>query len=99
MDIEWLLASRGTRAEHVERHAGDDRGQPASEILDLARAGTADPEPRVLNGVVRFRQRAEHSVGHRTQPRTMLLEALGQPLLIRHVTFLRRHGSYLLDPP
>jgi hypothetical protein len=40
--VERLLAPRPARAEHVQRHAGDDRRQPGAEVLDLARVGAAE---------------------------------------------------------
>jgi hypothetical protein len=93
VDLESLLSVRGARAQQVERDAGDDRGQPAAEVLDLAHVGSADPDPGVLHGVVRLAERAEHPVGNRPQPGAMLPEALGQPIQIGHVTFLRPQGS------
>ena len=84
VDAERLLATRPARAQHVQRHARDHRGQPCSEILDVARVGAAEPQPGVLDRVVSLAERPEHPVGHRTQPGSVLLEALGQPLLIIH---------------
>jgi hypothetical protein len=74
--------------ERVQRDAGDDRGQPSLEVLDLARVGAADPQPGVLDGVVGLAERAEHPVGDRAEMRPVLLELLGEPLLLIHVTFL-----------
>ena len=81
----------GTRpagSEHVQAHAGDDRRQPATQVVHLARVGPGDPDPRVLQGVVGFAERAEHAVGHGPQPRPMVLEPGCQPLAVVHsVTF------------
>ena len=74
-----------TRATIVVSHA--------AEVLDLAGVGAAGPKPGVLDGVVRLAERPEHPVRHGAQPGPMLLETLGQPLLIGHVTFLRRRVS------
>ena len=63
--IERLLAARSARAEHVQRHAGDDRRQPAAEVLDLARVHAAEPQPGILDGVVSLAERAQHPVGDR----------------------------------
>jgi hypothetical protein len=63
-------------------------------ILDLARVGAADPQPGVLDGVVRFAERAEHPVGDRAEMRSLLLELPGEPFLLFHVTFLLRRVSW-----
>jgi hypothetical protein len=81
---EGLLAPGVARPQHVQAHAGDDRGQPSAEVLDSARAGPADAQPGVLDGVVGLGERAEHPVGHRPQVGAVLLEAIGQPLRVVH---------------
>ena len=91
--VERLLAPRSARAEHVQRHACDDRRQPAAEVLDLARVGAAEPQPGVLDGVVGLAERAEHPVGDRTEMRSVILELAGEPFLLIHVTFLSRRVS------
>ena len=74
-----------------ERHARDHGRQPSAEVLHLARVGAAQAEPRVLNGVVRLGQRAEHPVGHRAQVRAVVVEFPGEKFLVLiHVTFLGR---------
>jgi hypothetical protein len=50
--LQGLFVMRLARAQHVEAHPGDDRGQPAAEVLDVVRASPADPFPGVLDGVV-----------------------------------------------
>ena len=77
-------ASRRVRrdAELVQADATDDRGQPGAQVLDVARVGPAEPDPGLLDGVVRLAQRAEHPVGHAAQVRAVRLEALGQPVLV-----------------
>jgi hypothetical protein len=86
--VERLLAPGSARAEHVQRDARDDRRQPSAHVLDLARVGAAQPQPGVLHRVVGFAERAEHPVGHRAEVRALLLELIGEPLLLAHVTFL-----------
>ena len=86
--IERLLAPRSARAEHVQRHARDDRRQPAAEVFDLARVGAAQPQPGVLDGVFSLADRAEHPVGDRAEMRSVILELPGEPFLLIHVTFL-----------
>src|SRR5581483_10293736 len=80
------------------RDSGDDRRQPRAEVLDLARVGAAHPQPRVLDGIVRLAERAEHAVGHRTEMRPVLLELPGQPFLLVQVTSLPHRVSYPYDP-
>jgi len=89
-DVERLLAPRSPRAQHVEADPGGDRRQPATEVLNLAGVRSARPEPRLLHGVVRLAQRAEHPERHRPQVGPVLLEPLRQPLVLAHpVTLLR----------
>jgi hypothetical protein len=92
--VERPLASRLARAEHVQRHAGDNRRQPAAEVLDLARVDAAEPQPSVLDGVLGLAQRPEHPVGDRAQIRSLLLELADEPFLLIHVTFLPDRVSY-----
>jgi hypothetical protein len=77
------------RAQNVQRHASDHRRQPGAEILDGVGIRAAEPQPGFLHGVVGFAQRAEHPIGHRPQPSTLLLEALRQPFALIH----RSHSS------
>jgi hypothetical protein len=65
-----------------------NRRQPSAKVLDLARVGAAEPQPRVLDGVVGLAERAEHPVGDRAEVRSVLLELPREPLLLIHVTFL-----------
>ena len=79
-----VLATRAAGAQQVEADAGDDRRQPAAHVLDLARLGAVEPEPRLLYRVLRLAQRAEHPVGDRLQMGAMLLELSRLPLSARH---------------
>ena len=54
------------------------------EVLDVARVRAAESQPRVLNRVVGLAQRAEHPVRDRPQVRALLLELLGQPVVLIH---------------
>ena len=69
-----FFRSRATRLEHVQAHPSDNRRQPPGHVLDGARVGTPQPQPRLLDRVVRFGHRAEHPVGHRAQARSVLFE-------------------------
>ena len=49
--VQRLLAPRAARAQHVQAHPRDDRGQPAAQVLDVARrprgsAAARPPAPR-----------------------------------------------------
>jgi hypothetical protein len=80
------------------RYARDVRGQPAAEVLDLARVRAAEPQPGVLDGVVGLAERAEHAVGDRAETRSLLFELAGEPFLLIHVTFLPRSRVMDVDP-
>ena len=84
VDAHRVLTAGLARAQHVEAEAGDDGGQPAAEVVDVARIGSAEPQPGILDGVVGLGHRAEHSVGHRPQVGSVGLEALGQPIGVTH---------------
>ena len=92
-DVHRLLISDVARAQHVQGDARDDGGQPRAEVLDFACVSTAHPKPGVLDGIVGLAERPQQPVGHRAQSGPVLLEALGKPLLIGHVTFLPRRVS------
>ena len=87
---ERVLAPRLARAQHVEAHPRDDRRQPAAEVLDVAGVGAAEPDPRLLHGVVGLGARAEHPVRDRPQVGPVRLELLGQPSCLVHRHIPRR---------
>jgi hypothetical protein len=82
--VEWLLASPGAGAEHVERHASHSGDQPGFEIVDLVGVGAAEPDPRLLDGVVGLAGGAQHPVGDGSQPGPVLLESFCQPVALIH---------------
>jgi hypothetical protein len=79
-----LLAPSLARSQHVEADPRCDRRQPAAEVLHIARVGTAQPQPRLLHGVVGLSHRAEYPVGHRPQVGTLSLELLCQQVVLVH---------------
>jgi hypothetical protein len=79
-----LFASRLAGAKDVQRDACDDSRQPCAEVVDLVRVRPAEPEPGFLHCVVRFAQRAEHAIRHRSEMRAVLFELLRQPLAFVH---------------
>jgi hypothetical protein len=68
----------------------DDRRQPRSETLELACVGSLEPQPRFLNSVVCFAERAEDPVGDRAQPWAFALELACQLKFahVRHILFV-----------
>ena len=83
---EELLASRPTRAQHVQAHPPDDRGKPPAQVLDAARAGAVEAEPGLLHRVVRLAWRSEHPVGYRPQAGAMFLETARKPVAFVHLS-------------
>src|ERR671922_262548 len=83
---ERLPPPRLARAEHVQRDPSDDGRQPPTEVLHLVRVNAVQPQPGLLDGIVGLTQRAQHPVGHRSQPRSMLLESLCQPVALFHLS-------------
>ena len=73
-----VLAPGPACAEHVERDARDDGGEPAAEVRDGLGVGAGEAQPRLLDRVLGLGHRAEHSVGDRSQVRPVELELLAQ---------------------
>ena len=65
--VQRLLAPRLARAQHVQADARDHRRQPAAQVVDTARVGAAEPQPRFLHRVVGL-ARASRACG-RPRPR------------------------------
>jgi hypothetical protein len=82
--VEGLLGVDRPRAKLVEADPRDDRGQPASDVLDAAGVRAGEPEPRLLDGVLRLARRSQHPVGDRAQARPVLLELPRQLLVVDH---------------
>jgi hypothetical protein len=82
---ERILPPASAGAQRVQAFPGNDGGQPSAEVADLLRVGPAQLEPGLLNSVVRVSHRAEHPIRHRPQSGSVLLEALGQPLVLVHL--------------
>jgi hypothetical protein len=78
------------RAQHVEADAPDDGRQPGSQVLDVAGIGPAEADPRLLDGIVRLGQRAEHAVRDAAQMGAVFLEAAREPVLIVHASMFLR---------
>ena len=96
--VHRLLAPR-LRERSMFRHtrATTVVSQPRRFSMSLG-VGAAEPQPRLLHGVVGLAQRAEHAVGDRAQVRAVLLEELGQPILFVQGHILRHVGSTRFDP-
>jgi hypothetical protein len=82
--VERLLAARLARPQHVERHAADGGDEPGLEVVDRVGVRAAEPDPRLLHGVVGLARRAEHPVRDRAHPGPVLLEPLCQPVVFVH---------------
>lgn len=53
-------------------------GQPAAQVLDTLAAGPRQPQPRLLDGVVRVGVRAEHTERDRVEVGALGLELRGE---------------------
>ena len=51
LDTDQLFSSGGARPQSIEAEPGDDRREPAAQVLDLGDIGSTRPEPGVLDGV------------------------------------------------
>jgi hypothetical protein len=71
--------------EHVQAHTGDDRVQPAAEVVDLAGVRAAEAQPGLLDSVVGVVRGAEDPEGDGPQAIAMFFEALGEPLAVGHL--------------
>src|SRR5215831_8768695 len=86
MHSERFLATNLARAQPVQTHTRDSRGQPATEVADVSRTCSAEPEPGVLHGVISVCERTQHSVRHGPEMGPMLLESFRQPLVVVHLS-------------
>jgi hypothetical protein len=82
--LQGLLAARFAAPQQVEADAGGHRCQPPLQVVDVVVVRTAEPQPRLLDGVLRLGARAEHAVGDRPQvapgwPRIALPEVFFRP--------------------
>ena len=99
LHAERYLPTRGARAQHVQRHARDDRGQPTAQVFYRAPIRSAQLQPGFLDGVVGLAERAEHPVSHRAQMRSVLLKALHHPLLLVHLSHPSRASGHTTRTP
>jgi hypothetical protein len=79
-----LFAARSARVQHVQAHPTDDRRQPRLHVVHGPGILVADPQPCLLESIVGFAHRTEHSVGDRAKMRSVLLEPFGQPRALVH---------------
>ncbi len=89
---------RAVRERSMFRHtrATTVVSQPPRFSTSLA-SDAAQPQPGVLHGVVGLGERAEHPVGHRPQPRPVLLEAARPATPAR--PWSRPHLAMVIQPP
>jgi hypothetical protein len=97
--IGGLLVAGLARAQHVQADARHHRRQPAAEVVDRAAVGPAEPQPGLLNRVVRLPDGAEHPVGRPAQAIPMGFEARRQPLFqpFSRFFFGHRHIPFSLS--
>jgi len=83
-------------AEHVQGDASDHRREPAAQVVDARGIRAAEPEPRLLHGVVRLACRAEDTERDTPQVLAVLLEPPAQPVVLvhRHLSFARRPSCH-----
>ena len=91
------VLARLPRPEHVEAHARNHRGEPATEVVHFAGFGPRDPQPRLLHGVFGVGHRAQQAVRDRTQTGPVLLKSRAQGRvchirLLSFVTGMTDHG-------
>jgi hypothetical protein len=81
---DGLLTARFARAQHVQADPRNHGRQPCAQIPDPDLVGTAEVEPALLYGILRFGARAEHAVGDCPQVGTFSLKLCGQPVVFLH---------------
>jgi hypothetical protein len=79
-----------TRPTTVVSHPG--------EIVHRARVGAAEPDPGLVHTVLGFGKRAEHPVRDRYEIRSLLVEALRQPMSVVHQAHSRVGTCHASDP-
>ena len=87
-----VLAPGAPRLQHVEADSADDGGEPAADVPDVVRVGATQPQPRLLDGVLRLADRTEHPVGDGLEVAAVALELLCAPALLVHVGHTLRSG-------
>jgi hypothetical protein len=84
------LRSRPAGPKLVEADPSNDRREPATEVLDLRRAGCANPQPGLLDCVLRLLTRTEHPVSQGLQAPSACLEVIAEPVFIHHIGMTQR---------
>jgi hypothetical protein len=78
--VGGLLAPGLAGAQHVQADARHHGRQPAAEVIDRTAVGPAEPQPGLLNRVVRLPDGAQHPMGDPPQVVPMGFEAVCQAL-------------------
>ncbi len=89
LSLERLFPPGAPGAEHAKANAGEDRGEPPAEVVDALGVGSAQADPGLLDGVLRFGERTEHPVGHGLEPWPARLERGGE-VAIHHPRLTRQ---------
>jgi hypothetical protein len=82
-----LLAASGPGTQEIQADPRHDSGQPGPHILNVSGIGAAQPQPGLLDGIIRFGQRAKHPVRHAAQVTSILFESLRKPVLFVHTRY------------
>jgi hypothetical protein len=89
--IDRDFASRLACAKHVETDAGNDRREPAGEVVDAAGTGAHESEKGLLDRILGLGRRAEYPAGNRPEVAPMGFEALRR-------SFCRCHSHIPMAP-
>jgi hypothetical protein len=76
--LERLLGPHPAPAEHIQADPAGHRGKPTAQVLDTLAAGPRQPQPRLLDGIVRVGMRAEHTERDRVEIGALGLELRGE---------------------
>jgi hypothetical protein len=72
------LPRRASAPQRVQAQAGHDRGQPAAQVVDPVGVAAAQPDPRLLDGVLGVVEAAEDPEGEGAQAWTVGPELQGE---------------------
>jgi len=94
-----VLAPGSPRAQHVQALPRHDRGEPAGDVVHVLARGARDSQPSLLHRVLGLGERAQHPVGQRLQPGSLLLETLSPELFVLHVSHPLDPAGHFYDTP
>ena len=83
MHTRGVLGPRLPRLQGVQTHACHDGREPPAEV-DPVGSRAADAQPCIPNGLIGFREGAQHPIGHRPEVPAMFLEVFDKPVPFVH---------------